>query len=126
MAYHDACHLAHAQRITSQPRRLLQAIPGLEISEIQDPAICCGSAGIYNLMEPEAAGELGKMKAQNILNTGAKAVVSGNPGCTLQIRSSLDALGQPLPVLHWVQLVDASIQAGQFKAIQKTGNRIRC
>jgi len=77
-------------------------------------------------MEPEAAGELGKMKAQNILNTGAKAVVSGNPGCTLQIRSSLDALGQPLPVLHWVQLVDASIQAGQFKAIQKTGNRIRC
>jgi glycolate oxidase iron-sulfur subunit len=109
VAYHDACHLQHAQRITSQPRRLLQSIPGLEIMEIEDAAICCGSAGIYNLLEAEAASELGKLKAQNIVKTGARAVVSGNPGCTLQLRSSLEALGHPLPVLHWIQLLDASI-----------------
>jgi len=109
VAYHDACHLQHAQRITSQPRSLLQSIPELKIVEIEDPSICCGSAGIYNLLQPQAAAELGKWKAQNVLKTGAAAVVSGNPGCTLQIRGSLESLGNTLPVLHWVQLLDASI-----------------
>jgi len=82
----------------------------LQLLEIEDPAICCGSAGIYNLLEPEAAKELGNRKAQNILKTGAEVVVSGNPGCTLQLRSSLEAGGQSLPVLHWVELLDASIR----------------
>jgi glycolate oxidase iron-sulfur subunit len=110
VAYHDACHLQHAQRITSQPRRLLETIPGLQILELEDPAICCGSAGIYNLIQPQAAEELGKRKAQSVLKTSAEAVVSGNPGCTLQIRGSLKALDRSMPVLHWIQLLDASIR----------------
>ncbi len=109
IAYHDACHLQHAQRITFEPRELLRQIPGLELLEIENPAICCGSAGIYNLLQPEAAKELGEQKARAILSTGAQAVVSGNPGCTLQLQNSLAAMGQPLPVLHWVELLDASI-----------------
>jgi glycolate oxidase iron-sulfur subunit len=109
VAYHDACHLQHAQRITQQPRELLRSIPGLDLLEIGDAAICCGSAGIYNLLEPQAAAELGVRKAQNILRTGAAAVVSGNPGCTLQIRAALESLGQSVPVLHWIELLDASI-----------------
>jgi glycolate oxidase iron-sulfur subunit len=109
VAYHDACHLQHAQRISMQPRDVLRFIPGLELLEIDDAAICCGSAGIYNLLEPQAAVELGARKVQNILRTGAAAVVSGNPGCTLQIRASLATLGRRLPVLHWIELLDASI-----------------
>jgi glycolate oxidase iron-sulfur subunit len=109
VAYHDACHLQHAQRTTMQPRDVLRSIPGLELLEIDDGAICCGSAGIYNLLEPEAAAELGARKAQNILRTGAAAVVSGNPGCTLQIRAALSSLGRPLPILHWIELLDGSI-----------------
>jgi glycolate oxidase iron-sulfur subunit len=109
VAYHDACHLQHAQRITSQPREVLRSIPQLQLLEIPDPAICCGSAGIYNLLEPQAAHDLGQRKAQNILETKPQAIVSGNPGCTLQIRASLKSLGSNLPVLHWVELLDASL-----------------
>jgi glycolate oxidase iron-sulfur subunit len=109
VAYHDACHLQHAQRITAQPRELLRSIPGLQLLEIDDATICCGSAGIYNLLEPQAAAELGIRKARNVLNTQPDAVVSGNPGCSLQISASLASLGRPLPVLHWIQLLDASI-----------------
>jgi glycolate oxidase iron-sulfur subunit len=109
VAYHDACHLQHAQRITSQPRQLLRAIPNLDLLEIEDPALCCGSAGIYNLLQPDAARDLGLRKARHVLATGAQAVASGNPGCTLQLRTSLAALGHPLPVLHWIQLLDASL-----------------
>lgn len=118
VAYHDACHLQHAQGITAQPRNLLRAIPGLELLEIEDAGICCGSAGIYNLLQPQAAQELASRKTQGILKTGAAAVVSGNPGCTLQLRSSLEATGKPLPVLHWVQLLDASI-AGTMPRTQQ-------
>jgi glycolate oxidase iron-sulfur subunit len=110
IAFHDACHLQHAQRITSQPRKVLRAIPGLQLLEIEDPAICCGSAGIYNLLQPQAAQELGQRKAQNVINTGAQCVVSGNPGCSLQLSSSLAQAGRPIPVLHWIQLLDASIR----------------
>jgi glycolate oxidase iron-sulfur subunit len=109
VAYHDACHLQHAQRVAAQPRKLLNAIPGLELKEIAEPATCCGSAGIYNLLQPETAQQLGQRKARHVINTGAGAIVSGNPGCTLQLRASLEAEGRPIPVLHWVQLVDASI-----------------
>lgn len=110
VAYQDACHLRHAQAVAEAPRRLLSAIPALELLEIDEPDICCGSAGVYNLLEPQAAGELGERKARNILATGAEAVVTGNPGCLLQIRSSLDRLGEPLPVLHTVEFIDASIR----------------
>jgi len=110
VAYHDACHLRHGQRVHAEPRRLLSRIPGVELVEIPEAAICCGSAGIYNLVEPAAAAALGDRKAHNILETGAQVVATGNPGCTLQIRAGLEAAGAPLPVLHVIQLVDASIR----------------
>jgi glycolate oxidase iron-sulfur subunit len=109
VAYHDACHLGHAQRIRAQPRALLRAIPGLEVREIGESEICCGSAGIFNLVEPGPARELGERKARNILATGAGAVVSSNPGCLLQVRASLERLGRPLPLLHLAEMLDAAI-----------------
>jgi glycolate oxidase iron-sulfur subunit len=109
-AYHDACHLAHGQGIRAQPRDLLRGIPGLELREIQESEICCGSAGIYNLVEPEPAAALGERKAKNVLQTGAKLLVTGNPGCLLQIRASLDRMGATIPVAHPMQLLDASIR----------------
>jgi glycolate oxidase iron-sulfur subunit len=110
VAYHDACHLQHAQRITAQPRQILSTIPGLEVVEIPESAICCGSAGVYNLLEPAAAGELGARKVANVLATNPDAVVSANPGCLLQIRSGLERAGRPIPVMHLVELLDASIR----------------
>ena len=94
MAYHDACHLGHAQRITRQPRELLRAIPELDLVELGDAGTCCGSAGVYNLLQPEAAGELGARKAQSVLDSGAPLVVSANPGCSLQIASALARPGR--------------------------------
>jgi glycolate oxidase iron-sulfur subunit len=110
IAYHDACHLQHAQKIRGQPRQVLKAIPGLEVVEIADGALCCGSAGIYNLLEPEAAAELGDRKAQNCLATGAELVATGNPGCILQIEAALERAGRKLPVRHLVELLDSSIR----------------
>ena len=109
VAYHDACHLQHAQRVKLQPRRTLATIPGLVVHEVADAAICCGSAGIYNLVEPEAAAQLGRRKAEQVLETGADAVASSNPGCLLQIRAAMEAIGRTLPVYHMVELLDASI-----------------
>ena len=110
VAYHDACHLQHAQRVKLQPRAVLATIPGLEVVEIPEAAICCGSAGIYNLVEPEAAEELGDRKAGHVLTTGAEAIVSSNPGCLLQLRAALARAGRPIPVYHMVELLDASIR----------------
>ncbi|GAA2854179.1 heterodisulfide reductase-related iron-sulfur binding cluster [Streptosporangium fragile] len=111
VAYHDACHLAHAQRIRSQPRALLGAIPGLELREIAESSICCGSAGTYNLFEPEAARDLGDRKAERVLDTGADLLVSANPGCTMQISAAIRRRGAvPLPVAHTAQVLDASLR----------------
>jgi glycolate oxidase iron-sulfur subunit len=110
VAYHDACHLQHGQGISAQPRRVLQSIPGLEVLEIPEGSLCCGSAGIYNLVEPEPAHALGSRKAANILATGADVVASSNPGCLLQIRTELAQTGNSLPMRHLVELVDASIR----------------
>jgi glycolate oxidase iron-sulfur subunit len=110
VAYHDACHLAHAQGVRSQPRALLRGIPGLELAEPAGWEVCCGSAGIYNLLQPEAAAELGQRKAANLAATGAEAIVAGNPGCTLQIAAHLAAAGRSLPIYHPVELLDASIR----------------
>ncbi|MGN6791153.1 MAG: (Fe-S)-binding protein [Streptosporangiaceae bacterium] len=110
-AYHDACHLASAKRITAQPRQLLSAIPGLTVAELPDAGICCGSAGIYNLVQPEAAQELGARKAASVASAGADLVVSGNPGCALQIASALGVAGSPKPVAHLAEVLDASIHA---------------
>jgi glycolate oxidase iron-sulfur subunit len=111
VAYHDACHLASAQRITGQPRQLLRAIPDLEVAELPDAGICCGSAGIYNLVQPDAARQLGARKASSVAATGADLVVSGNPGCALQIASALATAGTPKPVAHLAEVLDASIRA---------------
>jgi glycolate oxidase iron-sulfur subunit len=106
VAYHDACHLAHAQSITAQPRILLGAIPNLTLIAIQDSDTCCGSAGSYNLEQPEIAAELGRRKAQRILESGAEAVAMSNIGCIVQIRNHLQALGKLLPVFHTLELLD--------------------
>jgi glycolate oxidase iron-sulfur subunit len=112
-AYHDACHLQHAQGVRAQPRRLLQDIPGVEVREIGESEICCGSAGIYNLLEPEAATALRDRKVQNILKTDAEAIISSNPGCLLQIATGLEAAGRPLRIMHLVEVLDQSIREGQ-------------
>ena len=109
-AYHDACHLAHAQRITKQPRDLLRAIPGLNLVEVPDAGTCCGSAGVYNLLQPEAASELGARKAESVLATGAPLLISANPGCSLQIASALARRGQDIAVAHTAEVLDASIR----------------
>jgi glycolate oxidase iron-sulfur subunit len=109
VAYHDACHLANAQRIRQQPRDLLTAIPGLELTEIGDGGTCCGSAGVYNLLQPGAARDLGERKAAAVRATGAALVVSANPGCSLQIASALAAGGgQPPAMAHIAEVLDAS------------------
>ncbi len=109
VAYHDACHLQHAQGIKAQPREVLRTIPELQVLEIAEADICCGSAGIYNLVEPGTAQELGERKVRNVLETDPQAIVSSNPGCLLQITSNLRKAGRPLPSLHMVELVEASI-----------------
>ena len=111
LAYHDACHLAHAQGIRTQPRDLLRAIPGVELVEPDEWELCCGSAGIYNLLEPEPARQLGERKARNLLATGAEAIASANPGCALQIGAHLARIGAPRPILHPIELLDWAIAA---------------
>ena len=111
IAYHDACHLRHAQGIHQQPRELLAGIPGLEVAEIAESSLCCGSAGVYNLLNPEPAQELGDRKVEHLLAANAAAVVSANPGCLLQLMSGLRRRGQArLPAFHMVELLDASIR----------------
>jgi glycolate oxidase iron-sulfur subunit len=110
VAYHDACHLAHAQKVRSQPRELLRGIPGLELLEPREWELCCGSAGVYNLFKPEPAAELGERKARNLLDTGAEAIVAANPGCALQLAAHTERLGRPLPVLHPMELLARSLR----------------
>jgi glycolate oxidase iron-sulfur subunit len=109
VAYQDACHLGHAQGIRDAPRALLRSIPGLELSEPAEQAICCGSGGIYNLVQPAAASELGERKAANVLATGADVYAAANPGCLVQVSTYLRRNGA-LPALHPVELLDASIR----------------
>jgi Fe-S oxidoreductase len=109
-AYHDACHLGHAQRITRQPRELLRSIPDLCLVELADAGTCCGSAGVYNLLQPEAAGELGARKAQAVLDAGAPLLISANPGCSLQIAAALADRGEHVAVAHVAEILDASLR----------------
>jgi glycolate oxidase iron-sulfur subunit len=110
VAFQDSCHLKHAQRITAEPRAMLRSIPGVELVEPAEQELCCGSAGIYNLVQPEAASELGDRKAANVLATDPDVYVSANPGCLLQVSAALRRAGRPLPALHPVELLDASIR----------------
>ncbi len=109
VAYHDACHLAHAQGVREQPRELLRSVPGLEIAEPADWEICCGSAGIYNMVRPEPAAELGERKARALIDTGVEVVAAANPGCAIQIQAHARRLGHELEVVHPVELVWRSV-----------------
>jgi glycolate oxidase iron-sulfur subunit len=109
-AYHDACHLLHAQGISSQPRELLRSIPSLSLVELADAGTCCGSAGVYNLLQPEAAAELGARKASSVIDSGASLVISANPGCSLQIAASLRDQGRSVRVAHTAEVLDASLR----------------
>ena len=110
VAYHDACHLAHAQGVREQPRALLRGIPGLELVEPADWELCCGSAGIYNLVQPEPAAELGRRKAANLAATGAEAIAAANPGCAIQIAAYME---EPVPIHHPMTLLDHSIRGSR-------------
>ena len=110
LVYQDACHLLHGQKISVQPRQLLRQIPGVKLREPIDAALCCGSAGVYNLLQPEVAEELGQQKVQNLLNTGADLIASANPGCTMQITKHLKLQGKEISVMHPIELLDYSIQ----------------
>ncbi len=114
IAYHDSCHLQHAQRVRTQPRELLNAIPGAQILEIPESALCCGSAGIYNMVQPKTATELADRKASLIAPLLADVVATGNPGCLIQLQSALERNGAPTRVLHTIQVLDASIQGKQI------------
>ena len=110
VAFHDSCHLQHAQGVRSQPRALLSGIPGLQLAEIPESPICCGSAGIYNLVQPDAAKSLGDRKANLISQLRVDVVATGNPGCILQFQSALARQHKKMPVVHTIQLLDASIR----------------
>lgn len=109
-AYHDACHLAHGQGVADQPRQLLRSVPELEVAELPNPEICCGSAGVYNLLQPETAAQLGDRKSEDARSTGAELLVAGNPGCSLQIASAVKRAGGSISVAHTAQVLDASIR----------------
>ncbi len=113
VAYHDACHALRAQRLRSQPREVLRAIPGLQIDEIADGDVCCGAAGLYNVLEPQMSSELRRRKAEAIAATGSATVASANPGCTMQIVAGLRELGSDVPVVHPIELLDHAYAASE-------------
>jgi glycolate oxidase iron-sulfur subunit len=124
VAYHDACHLRHAQGIHTEPRAVLAQIPSLEVAEMAEASLCCGSAGVYNLLHPETANELGDRKVQHLLATGAQALVSANPGCLLQLQASLRRNGHAaLPTFHMVELLDASLRGVSAESLLKSSTQ---
>jgi glycolate oxidase iron-sulfur subunit len=110
VVYHDACHLAHAQGVRAEPRALLASIPGVQVVTPAESEICCGSAGIYNLLEPEAAAQLGERKARHIAGLKPDIIATGNPGCTLQIAAAGRRLGHTWRIVHPIELLDQSIR----------------
>jgi glycolate oxidase iron-sulfur subunit len=115
IAYHDACHLANAQNVRREPRDLLRAIPGAELCEITDAHLCCGSAGTYNMDQPEIAASLGEQKAKAVIATDAEVVASGNIGCLTQLRMHLKKLGSDLPVRHTMQVLRDAYEEGTIQ-----------
>ncbi len=114
LVYQDACHMLHGQKISVQPRQLLKQIPGVQLREPLDAALCCGSSGVYNLLQPEVADELGRQKVENLLKTGASVIASANIGCYVQIVKHLQQQGQNVAVLHPMELLDRSIRGIQL------------
>jgi glycolate oxidase iron-sulfur subunit len=111
VAYHDACHALRALKIHDEPRVLLAAIPGVRLVEVPNGDRCCGAAGIYNVTQPEAAGALGREKAEAIASTGATIVASANPGCSMQLAAQLRLIGASVEVVHPVELLDRASAA---------------
>jgi Fe-S oxidoreductase len=111
VTYQDPCHLAHAQRITQEPRAILKAISGLQLVEMEQAAMCCGSAGFYSLVQPDLAGKILDTKLKNVMATGAEQVITANPGCMMQIEMGLHKHGVPGKVLHVVDILDEAYQA---------------
>jgi len=116
VAYQDACHLRHAQRVHREPRELLASVPGLTIAEPAEPELCCGSAGTYNIERPDIAGRLGERKARNLIDTGAAVIASGNVGCIMQLRTHLREAGASVPVLHTLEVLDRAYAGLQLSA----------
>src|SRR5581483_6050774 len=125
VAYHDACHLAHGQKIRQQPRQLLRHIPGLKLVDLKEADWCCGSAGIYNITNQEMAGKLLERKMQNIAASGASIIATGNPGCMMQIALGARQRGLELQVLHPVQLLDEAYRAGGSYTLPTPDTRAR-
>ena len=115
VTYQEPCHLAHAQRITRQPRELMRAIPGLELIEMKESALCCGSAGIYNIIREQMANELGDRKALHAMETTATEVITANPGCLMQVRASLRRNGSQMRVRHIADLLDEAYGGAKTK-----------
>ena len=113
VTYHDACHLLNGQGVQAEPRRLLESIPGVELVDLHESEVCCGSAGSYNLTEPELAGRLAARKARNVMATGAEVLVTGNPGCILQIRAALRDQGSPIRVVHTADFLAEAYTNGE-------------
>jgi len=123
VAYQDSCHLRHAQRLPAAWLPLLERIPALDVVEPAEQDLCCGSAGIYNVVQAEAARELGDRKARHVLATGAQAYASSNPGCLVQVSQALRRAKKPLPALHPIELVDASIRGVPAGTLRATARR---
>jgi glycolate oxidase iron-sulfur subunit len=123
VAFQDSCHLRHAQGVVDAPRAVLDAIPGLERVEPGEQEICCGSAGIYNIVEAATAAELGDRKARNVLATAPDAYASGNPGCLVQVTAALRRAGRPTPAFHPIELVDASIRGVSAEQLLASARR---
>ncbi len=115
--YHSACHLAHGQMVREEPRSLLRSIPGLNLMELEETEFCCGSAGIYNLLHPELSQEILQRKIQRIKDTGAEVVVSGNPGCSLQLIKGLKQHRVNVSVVHPVELMDRALGGKEGKGV---------
>jgi glycolate oxidase iron-sulfur subunit len=123
VALQDSCHLRHAQRLPLSSRASLSRIPGLDVVEPAEQDLCCGSAGIYNVVQPEAARELGERKAGHVVATGAQAYASANPGCLVQVSNALRRARRPLPALHPIELVDASIRNTGAASLLRSARR---
>jgi len=120
IVYQDACHLLHGQKISVQPRQLLKQIPGIQLKEPVDAALCCGSAGVYNMLQPEVAENLGDQKVNNLLNTGANLIASANPGCSLQIKKHLQQQGKTVSIFHPIELLDYSMRGIILSSLDRT------
>ncbi|HXA28487.1 MAG TPA: heterodisulfide reductase-related iron-sulfur binding cluster [Candidatus Angelobacter sp.] len=124
VAYHDACHLAHAQGIRVQPREMLRRIPGVELVPLAEADMCCGSAGVYNLLEPKPAAELGRRKAAHVAAAAPDVLVASNPGCLVQIGAHLGG-GSGVPAFHPVELLDASIRGEDAAELVRRRRRLQ-